>query len=76
MAAKLLSAAQPLPHLVGDDGGTAGAAAVAGHHGAALDANGIGIGIVKHAVLFHRGEIYARNRNGGGLEYLFSLKKQ
>ena len=37
---------------------------------------GLGLSIVKHAVLFHRGEIYARNRNGGGLEYLFSLKKQ
>lgn len=37
---------------------------------------GLGLSIVKHAVLFHSGEIYARNREGGGLEYFFSLKKQ
>lgn len=37
---------------------------------------GLGLSIVKHAVLFHGGEIYARNRDGGGLEYFFSLKKQ
>ena len=39
------SAAQPLPHLIGDNLGAGGAAAVAGHHGAALDADGIGIGV-------------------------------
>lgn len=37
---------------------------------------GLGLSIVKHAVLFHGGEIYARNRDGGGLEYFLSLKKQ
>ena len=37
---------------------------------------GLGLSIVKHAVLFHGGEIYARNREEGGLEYFFSLKKQ
>lgn len=37
---------------------------------------GLGLSIVKHSVLFHGGEIYARNRDGGGLEYFFSLKKQ
>jgi signal transduction histidine kinase len=37
---------------------------------------GLGLSIVKHSVLFHGGEIYARNREGGGLEYFFSLKKQ
>ncbi len=36
---------------------------------------GLGLSIVKHSVLFHGGEIYARNREGGGLEYFFSLKK-
>lgn len=36
---------------------------------------GLGLSIVKHSVLFHGGEIYARNREGGGLEYYFSLKK-
>lgn len=37
---------------------------------------GLGLSIVKHAVLFHHGEIYAKNRLGGGLEYYLSLKKQ
>lgn len=45
---------------------------------------GLGLSIVKHAVLFHGGEIYAKNRGGvgsadnclSGLEYYFSLKKQ
>ena len=37
---------------------------------------GLGLSIVKHSVLFHGGEIYAKNRAGGGLEYYFSLKKQ
>lgn len=37
---------------------------------------GLGLSIVKHSVLFHGGEIYAKNRDEGGLEYFFSLKKQ
>ena len=37
---------------------------------------GLGLSIVKHAVLFHGGEIYAKNRAEGGLEFYFSLKKQ
>ena len=37
---------------------------------------GLGLSIVKHSVLFHGGEIYAKNRSEGGLEYFFSLKKQ
>ena len=36
---------------------------------------GLGLSIVKHAVLFHGGDIYAKNRAEGGLEYFFSLKK-
>ena len=36
---------------------------------------GLGLSIVKHAVLFHGGEIYAKNRAEGGLEYFFSLRK-
>lgn len=36
---------------------------------------GLGLSIVKHAVLFHNGEIYAKNRPQGGLEYFLSLKK-
>ena len=35
---------------------------------------GLGLSIVKHAVLFHGGEIYAKNRVDGGLEFFFSLK--
>ena len=34
---------------------------------------GLGLSIVKHAVLFHGGEIYAKNRQEGGLEFFFSL---
>ena len=37
---------------------------------------GLGLSIVKHSVLFHGGEIYAKNRPEGGLEFFFSLKKQ
>ena len=37
---------------------------------------GLGLSIVKHAVLFHGGEIYARNRQPQGLEYFFSLTSQ
>ena len=36
---------------------------------------GLGLSIVKHSVLFHGGEIYAKNRAEGGLEYFFSLRK-
>lgn len=35
---------------------------------------GLGLSIVKHAVLFHHGDIYAKNRDEGGLEFFFSLK--
>lgn len=36
---------------------------------------GLGLSIVKHAVLFHGGDIYAKNREEGGLEFFFSLHK-
>lgn len=37
--------------------------------------SGLGLSIVKNAVLFHKGEITAKNRKEGGLEFLFTLKK-
>ncbi len=36
---------------------------------------GLGLSIVRNAVLFHAGTISVRNRKGGGLEYIFTLKK-
>ena len=38
--------------------------------------SGLGLSIVKNAVLFHKGTITAKNRAGGGLEILFTLSKQ
>ncbi len=37
--------------------------------------SGLGLSIVKNAVLFHKGSITAKTRKEGGLEFLFSLKK-
>jgi signal transduction histidine kinase len=37
--------------------------------------SGLGLSIVKEAVIFHHGQIYVRNRVGGGLEFLFTLRK-
>lgn len=37
--------------------------------------SGLGLSIVKNAVLLHQGTVFVKNRQGGGLEFLFSLKK-
>ncbi|MDR0505396.1 MAG: two-component sensor histidine kinase [Dysgonamonadaceae bacterium] len=37
--------------------------------------SGLGLSIVKNAVSFHRGTIVAKNRAGGGLEFLFKLPR-
>jgi len=37
--------------------------------------SGLGLSIVKNAVAFHKGTIVAKNRVGGGLEFLFCLGK-
>jgi signal transduction histidine kinase len=38
--------------------------------------SGLGLSIVKNAVAFHRGTIVAKNRTGGGLEFLFKLQRR
>lgn len=37
---------------------------------------GLGLSIVRNAILFHGGDISVRNRKQGGLEFLFTLKKE
>lgn len=37
--------------------------------------SGLGLSIVRNAILFHKGNISVKNRKEGGLEFLFSLKK-
>jgi two-component system OmpR family sensor kinase/two-component system phosphate regulon sensor histidine kinase PhoR len=37
--------------------------------------SGLGLSIVKNAILFHKGDVQVKNRISGGLEFLFTLKK-
>ena len=41
-----------------------------------LGGTGLGLSIVKHAVDFHKGEIYAKQTNENGVNFNFSLKKK
>ena len=40
-----------------------------------LGGTGLGLAVVKNAVIFHGGEIMVKNAQGGGLDILFTLRK-
>ena len=41
-----------------------------------MGGTGLGLAIVKNAVLLHGGTIFDKNNPKGGLEFVFTLKKQ
>ncbi|MCY1722581.1 ATP-binding protein [Prolixibacteraceae bacterium Z1-6] len=41
-----------------------------------MGGTGLGLSIVKNAVLLHKGKISARNKEDGGIEFLFTLAKK
>lgn len=41
-----------------------------------MGGTGLGLSIVKNAILLHKGKITARNREEGGIEFLFTLSKK
>lgn len=40
-----------------------------------LGGTGLGLAIVKNSILFHGGQVTAKKRYGGGLEFVFTIKK-